>query len=135
VVQYLGSTSHPDYPLSVYYAFKQEEADEDGGDHESGPNLTASTGWETMLAGLIAAGFATTGTWPMRTERGVRTRSLGSNALASSIVLVCRPRRQNARLATRREFLYSICERKKWADEALAYNSLVIAWPELSKLA
>jgi len=105
----LDASQHPDYPLSVYYAFKQEESDEDGGDHESGhSNLTASTGWETMLAGLIRSGFATTGTWPIRTERGVRTRSLGSNALASSIVLVCRPRSPEAPLATRKQFMNAL---------------------------
>ncbi len=71
---------------------------------------------------------------------------MGTNALASSLVLVCRPRPENASLATRKDFLaetarelayrlYSICERQKWADEALAYNGLVIAWPELTKLA
>lgn len=94
-----------DYPLTVYYAFKQAEDENDG----RGSNVvTASTGWETMLEGLIRAGFSVTGTWPVRTERGTRSISIGTNALASSIVLVCRPRLENASLATRRDFLNAL---------------------------
>jgi putative DNA methylase len=91
------------YPVTIYYAFKQAESDGDGVDAQ-----TASTGWETMLAGLLRSGFAVTGTWPMRSELGNRPRSLGSNALASSIVLVCRPREISAPLASRREFLAAL---------------------------
>jgi len=87
----------PRFPLTVYYGFKQAET----GDSDAGP---ASTGWETMLAGLLATGFRITGTWPMRTEQQQRSVAAGTNALASSIVLVCRPRPQDAPLATRREF-------------------------------
>ncbi|PDW05106.1 REP-associated tyrosine transposase [Candidatus Viridilinea mediisalina] len=68
----------------------------------------ASTGWETMLQGLIQEGFTIVGTWPIRTELGNRMRNIGSNALASSIVLVCRPRPAEARAATRREFLNAL---------------------------
>jgi putative DNA methylase len=97
------------YPLTVYYAFKQSETQEDAGDDDSPENpQTASTGWETMLAGLIRSGFAITGTWPMRTERTARSVSLGTNALASSIVLVCRARPADARLATRKEFINAL---------------------------
>lgn len=88
-------------PFTVYYAFKQ--AEEDGG--SQGKGLIASTGWETMLEGLIQANFSITGTWPVRTERSARTRSNNSNALASSIVLVCRPRPSEALKITRRQFL------------------------------
>ena len=84
-----------EYPMTVFYAFKQAEAEADG---------VASTGWETMLQGLLAAGFGITGTWPMRTERGARSVAIGSAALASSVVLVCRPRPDDAVLATRKEF-------------------------------
>ena len=87
----------PRFPLSVYYAFKQAETASDGG--------TASTGWETMLEGLIGAGFQITGTWPVRTEMPSRMRSQQSNALASSIVLACRHRPNDAPLTSRREFL------------------------------
>jgi len=75
-----------DFPLTVYYAYKQAEED------AANPGL-ASTGWEVMLASLIASGYVITGTWPMRTELTNRSASLGTNALASSIVLVCRPAR------------------------------------------
>ena len=85
------------FPMSVFYAFKQAETSGDGD--------TASTGWETFLEGLIGAGVQITGTWPVRTELANRMRSQASNALASSIVLVCRPRPDSAPLASRREFL------------------------------
>lgn len=90
---------HRDYPLTVYYAFKQSETE------KSGAERTASTGWESMLAGLQRAGFAVTGTWPMRSELSNRPVASGANALASSIVLVCRQRAEHAPLASRREFL------------------------------
>ena len=94
----MRSRAHPNYPMTVYYAFKQSETDkEDGG--------VASTGWETMLEGLLKAGFQITGTWPTRTEGTTRPRAQGSNALASSIVLVCRLRPDDANLATRRDFI------------------------------
>jgi putative DNA methylase len=90
-----------DYPVSVYYAFKQSESEED--DVKSSI-VTASTGWETMLEGLLYAGFGITGTWPLRTERdqGLKT---GTNVLASSIILVCRPRSEEAAMTTRRDFI------------------------------
>ncbi len=94
------------YPVTVYYAYKQsdsEEADDDGAD-----GTTASTGWETMLSGLIEAGFQVTGTWPVRTELSNRTRGLASNALASSIVLVCRVRPDDAPVTTRRDLLHTL---------------------------
>ena len=97
--------SNPDYPFSVFYAFKQTEKDKKSND---GAQLLASTGWEAMLEGLIKAGFSITGTWPMRTELSNRTVASGSNALASSIVLVCRNLPQNAPNATRRDFLSSL---------------------------
>lgn len=97
-------TVDSNYPLSVYYAFKQAESD--GEDDESDKGMiVSSTGWETMLSGLIDAGFTISGTWPMRTELGNRPRNLGANALASSIVLVCRPRPDNASITTRVEFI------------------------------
>jgi putative DNA methylase len=89
--------THPaDYPLSIFYAFKQSESDDEG---------QASTGWETMLEGLMQAGLAVLGTWPMRTERSARSVGIGTNALASSIVLVCRPRHPEAGVTDRRGFL------------------------------
>ena len=97
VIRRLRERTHDRYPITIYYAFKQEET--------KGGEGTTSTGWETFLHAVIAAGFSITGTWPVRTERENRKRNQGSNALASSIVLVCRRRPDNAPLATRREFL------------------------------
>jgi putative DNA methylase len=93
----LAAQAHPAFPVTIYYAFKQSET--------SGEAGTSNTGWETFLEAILKAGFALTGTWPMRTERGVRTRGIESNALASSIVLVCRPRPSDASTASRREFI------------------------------
>jgi len=95
----LAVQAHPTFPVSIYYAFKQAESDGEG---------TASTGWETFLDAAIRAGFATTGTWPIRTENESRLRGQASNALASSIVLVCRPRNPAAPAATRREFVAAL---------------------------
>ncbi|MEA5490111.1 MULTISPECIES: DUF1156 domain-containing protein [Pseudanabaena] len=105
VFQQIRKSAHPDYPFTVYYAFKQTESDDDESDIETDTNSIASTGWETMLEGLIQSSFAITGTIPVRTERSARSRGIGSNALASSIVLVCRPRPDNATSTTRRQFL------------------------------
>jgi putative DNA methylase len=96
----LAEQSHPAFPVTIYYAFKQAES-------ESGLG-TASTGWETFLDAVIHAGFATSGTWPMRTELGNRMRGMDANALASSIILVCRRRAADAPTATRREFVTAL---------------------------
>ena len=80
----LAEQAHPAFPVTIYYAFKQTETKGEAG--------TSSTGWETFLEAVIRAGFAITGTWPMRTELGNRMIGAGTNALASSIVLVCRKR-------------------------------------------
>jgi len=111
----LAVQAHPDFPVTIYYAFKQAET---LGEQASGPPQStggilappgvASTGWETFLGAVIRAGFAITGTWPMRTELGNRMVGMGTNALASSIVLVCRPRPADAPTATRREFVQAL---------------------------
>ena len=93
----LAQSIHPAFAVTIYYAFKQSESKGDVG--------VASTGWETFLGAVIQAGFAVTGTWPVRTELGNRLVGMETNALASSIVLVCRPRVADAAVATRREFL------------------------------
>jgi len=100
VMQRLAGLAHPAFPLTIYYAFKQAESD--------GHQGTASTGWETFLDAVIRAGFAVSGTWPVRTERPGRMRDFASNALASSIILVCRPRETDATTATRREFVSAL---------------------------
>ncbi len=96
---HLRKAARPDFPLTVFYAFKQSEHDESG---------VASTGWETMLAGLLRSGFTVTATWPMRTEMATRMRNQASNALASSIVLACRPRSETAGITDRRGFLAAL---------------------------
>lgn len=93
----IAQQAHPAAPLTIYYAFKQSETEGDEG--------TSSTGWETFLGAVLRAGFALTGTWPMRTELGNRMIGSGTNALASSIVMVCRPRPKDAPTTTRRQFL------------------------------
>ena len=93
----LAEKSHPAFPVTIYYAFKQAETKGDAGTH--------STGWETFLEAVINAGFSIVGTWPMRTENVSRMIGQGANALASSIVLVCRQRLSDAATISRREFL------------------------------
>ncbi len=93
----LAEQAHPAVPVTIYYAFKQSESKAEIG--------TSSTGWETFLDAVLQAGFAITGTWPMRTERANRSVGLGTNALASSIVLVCRKRLADVPTVGRREFL------------------------------
>jgi putative DNA methylase len=96
----MREAQHLDFPLTLFYAFKQAETHADG--------AVASTGWDTMLTALINARFTITGTWPIRTERSTRSIAIGTAALASSIVLVCRPRPDDAPLATRREFVSAL---------------------------
>ncbi len=98
---------HLGFPLSVYYAFKQAESSGDE-DEESTFTDHVSTGWETMLEGLLLAGLNVTATWPMRSEMGNRPMASGTNALASSIVLACRPRPESASITTRKDFLSSL---------------------------
>ena len=100
VMEGLAANALPGFPVTIYYAFKQSETDDEDG--------ITNTGWDTFLDAVIRAGFAITGTWPMRTERAGRMIASGTNALASSIVLVCRPKPANAMVATRREFLASL---------------------------
>jgi putative DNA methylase len=89
------------YPLSIYYAFKQSEI------VDSDENVVSSTGWETMLSALVDAGFTIQATWPMRTEQTTNIKKY-RNALASSIVLVCRPRPDDAQMTSRREFVNAL---------------------------
>ncbi len=86
----------PEFPSSIFYAYKQHEEEREG---------RASTGWETMLTALMSAGFQVVGTWPVRTELSSRMNAMSANTLASSVILVCRPRPEDAPIATRRQFL------------------------------
>ena len=105
----------PEIPLTIFYAFKQAEADASG---------TASTGWETMLNGLMAAGLMVTATWPMRTELSNRMLGRGTNALASSVVLACRPRPDTAVAVNRRQFITALKSELPLALKRLQQGSI-----------
>ena len=98
-VTQMASKGHDAYPVTIYYAFKQSEISEEG---------TSSTGWVTFLDAVIKSGFSITGTWPVRSEQSTRMIGSGTNALASSVVLVCRKKEESASLATRREFVQAL---------------------------
>lgn len=104
-----------DYPVTIYYAFKQSETKAGG---------VSSTGWETFLEAVIRAGFSICGTWPMRTERGGRMISLGTNALASSIVLVCRRALVGAGIITRGDFIKLLKKELPGALQNLQHSNI-----------
>lgn len=96
-MQNLAACAHPGFPVTIYYAFKQSETRAVTG--------TTNTGWETFLQSVLDAGFSITGTWPVRTELQNRSNGLSTNALASSVVLVCRQRAHDAPTIGRRAFI------------------------------
>ncbi|WP_136646566.1 DUF1156 domain-containing protein [Tabrizicola sp. YIM 78059] len=98
-VRNMAEQSDPSFPTAIYYAFKQSEIDEEG---------VMSTGWATFVQAIIDAGFAVLGTWPMRTEKPGRMISVGTNALANSVVLVCRKKEASAEVITRAEFIRAL---------------------------
>lgn len=95
-MQRLAEQAHSDFPVTIYYAFKQSETSTEG---------TSSTGWAAFLEAVMQAGFAITGTWPVRTERSARSVGIGTNALASSVVLVCQRRDLQSEVITRADLL------------------------------
>jgi len=95
----LAEQVHPAFPVTIFYAFKQSETESAEG--------TSSTGWETFLDAVLRAGFTISGTWPMKTESANKLKATVA-ALASSIILVCRPRAASAPTATRREFVTAL---------------------------
>lgn len=111
----MADISHPLFPVTIYYAFKQSETSSTG---------TASSGWETFLEAVISAGFIITGTWPINTEDATRLRSQNSNALASSIVLVCRKREDGSESISRRQFQRELREQMPEALDAMIGGSL-----------
>ena len=106
----LSEQAHAAFPTTIYYAFKQSETTDIG---------TGNTGWETFLEAVIRAGYAITGTWPMRSEQEHRMVGMGTNALASSIVLVCRKRDSQAAAVSRRDFLRELKEELTEAVEVM----------------
>jgi putative DNA methylase len=111
----LAVQAHPSAPITIYYAFKQSETETKEG--------TSSTGWETFLDAVMKSGLAVTGTWPMRTEGDNRQIGIGSNALASSIILVCRPRAKDAGTIDRRKFIRLLNEALPLALDAMTRES------------
>ncbi len=111
----LAVQAHPGAPITIYYAFKQSETESKEG--------TSSTGWETFLDAVLKSGLSLTGTWPMRTERAERSVSLGTNSLASSIILVCRPRAKDAGTISRRQFVRMLNEALPLALDAMTRES------------
>ena len=95
----MAKRASPEYPLAIYYAFKQSEIEQDG---------ISSTGWSTFIQAIIDAGMDIRATWPVRSEQTSRIRGIGSNALASSVVLVCRKRPEGADNTTRAEFIRAL---------------------------
>lgn len=110
VMRKASDASHPSIPVTIFYAFKQSEEEEEE---------TASTGWETFLEAVISSGFSINGTLPLRTEKPGRMLGVGTNALASSIVLICRPRAADAETVSRRQFLRELEETLPDALEAM----------------
>ena len=110
-----------DIPLTVYYAYKQSENGEDI--NCKGVNAVSS-GWDTMLSAITSAGFCVCGTWPISTEKVGRTREISSNALASSIVLVCRKRPADAPVCTRRDFINALKRELKPALKKLQASNI-----------
>lgn len=98
-IERMVSGSSEGYPATIYYAFKQSEVEQEG---------VSSTGWATFLEAVIAAGFSVVGTWPVRTEFSNRPVASGSNALANSVVLVCRKKEITAEIITRAEFIRAL---------------------------
>jgi putative DNA methylase len=115
VFSQVAQLQRSDIPISIVYAFKQDE-ERDGGD--------AATGWDAMLEGLIESALSIVGTWPLRTNRATRMRGIRSNALASSIILVCRPRPVDATHTTRREFLTALKRELPQAIRALQHGNI-----------
>ncbi|MBB5233181.1 DUF1156 domain-containing protein [Deinococcus budaensis] len=112
----MATQGNQEYPTAIYYAFKQAETTGSG---------VSSTGWATFLEAVIQAGYSINGTWPVRSELSNRMRGQGSNALATSIVMVCRPRPQDAPLTTRTDFLRELRRSLPTALSALTASNLL----------
>lgn len=113
-IRNMASKCHPSFPVSIYYAFKQSETKE---------GSTSSAGWETFLEAVIRAGFSIDGTWPLRSEQSSRMIGIGANALASSVVLICRKRDGQNDSISRRQFQRELREKMPEALEAMVGGS------------
>jgi putative DNA methylase len=115
----------PRFPLTVYYAFKQDEEESGANEVKDGnARVDLTTGWETLLEALIGAGFQITATWPVRASQAWRMRAMASNALASYIVLSCRPRSIESLPADRRSFIAELKRELPSAQKLLQQGSV-----------
>ncbi|MDR1641319.1 MAG: DUF1156 domain-containing protein, partial [Clostridiales bacterium] len=112
VFRQINAYARNDVPVTVYYAYKQKEKNGE------------SSGWETMLSAIVQADFSITGTWPIRTELTTRMTGMDTNALASSIVLVCRKRSSAASPCTRRDFVNLLKKELKSALQKLQATNI-----------
>lgn len=114
------------FPMSIYYAFKQEEVEDtaDDDDDSSPGDITLTTGWETILEAVVQSGFQITATWPLRASQQWRLRAMGSNALASYIVMICRKRIDKAPSITRRQYIQELKRELPHALEVLQRSNL-----------
>ena len=99
VMQNLCAAAAHASPITIYYAFKQKEISDEG---------VSSPGWVSFLEGVLNSGLSVVATWPVRTERAARSVGIGTNALASSVLLVCRPRVKDAGVISRAEFMRAL---------------------------
>lgn len=113
------------FPMSIYYAFKQEEVEDTSDDDDnSSDDITLTTGWETILEAVVQSGFQITATWPLRASQQWRLRAMGSNALASYIVMVCRKREDKAPSITRRQYIQELKRELPYALDVLQRSNL-----------
>ncbi len=104
----------PEYPVTIYYAFKQSEKESEG---------IASTGWATFLEAVIQAGFSINGTWPIKSELTTSLKK-GQNFLASSVVIVCRKQLKDAQIITRKDFIQYLRKELPQAIQNLQHSNL-----------
>ena len=122
----LREKMNPEFPLTVYYAFKQDDDDSgDEQDDDSGSAVDLTTGWETLLNSLITSRFQVTGTWPVRASQQWKMNAMAGNALLSYVVLVCRQRPESATVATRREFVQALSRELPPAIRELQHGNIL----------
>ena len=117
VIKNMALSPANNYPIALYYAFKQSEVKEEG---------ISSTGWATFLEAVISSGYKITGTWPVRTERDTGLK-VGMNVLANSVVIVCRKRGSGAESITRSEFVRALNHELPAAIENLQKSNITPA--------
>jgi putative DNA methylase len=112
----LKRAARPDLPLVVVYAHKQDEEMVDG---------IISTGWESLLEAVLTADLGVVRTWPVEATHSTRQISQGANALASYVVLICRPREPDLPVTDRRGFLDALGAKLPGAIKELGHVAAV----------